>query len=155
MFNIDTIMTTDLVTVPPTASLADARELMHSHRIHHLPVVESDGRLVGLVTLTDVLAATDSKLRNEDSRIRATDITLREVMVTDVATVSESASLRQAALFIEKYKIGCLPVVSDGKLKGIITDSDFVAVAINLLEQLEESELDDVEDEDIDEAGAA
>ena len=154
MFNIDPTMTTDLITIPPTASLADARELMHEHRIHHLPVVESDGHLIGLVTLTDVLAATDSKLRNEDSRIRATDITIREVMVTDVATVSESASLRQAALFIEKYKIGCLPVVSDGKLKGIITDSDFVAVAINLLEQLEESELDDVDDE-IDEAGVA
>ena len=110
---------------------------MHSHRIHHLPVVESDGHLTGLVTLTDVLAATDSKLRNEDSRIRASDIAISEVMVTDVATVSESASLRQAALFIEKYKIGCLPVVTDGKLKGIITESD-----------------DFDEDEDI-EAGAA
>lgn len=147
MFTIEAIMTTDVVTIPPTASLADARELMHQHRFHHLPVVESDGKLVGLMTLSDVLAASDSSLRNDDSRIRAADITLREVMVTDIATVNESASLRQAALFIEKYKIGCLPVLSDGKLKGIITDSDFVAVAINLLEQLEETEPDD-DDED-------
>ena len=147
MFNIDTIMTTDVVTVPPTASLADARELMHEHRIHHLPVVNADNALIGLVTLTDVLAASDSSLRNDDSRIHAADITLTEAMVTDVATVSSAASVRQAALFIEKHKIGCLPVVDNGKLTGIITDSDFVAVAINLLEQLEESEPDDELDE--------
>jgi CBS domain-containing protein len=64
-------------------------------------------------------------------------------MVTDVATVDEHASLRQAALFLEKHRIGCLPVVTDGMLKGIITETDFVAVAINLLEQLEETEPDD------------
>lgn len=60
--------------------------------------------------------------------------------MTGVATVDERASLRQAALFLEQHKIGCLPVVSDGKLRGIITDTDFVGVAINLLEQLEEAE---------------
>jgi CBS domain-containing protein len=61
-------------------------------------------------------------------------------MVTDIATIDEHASLRQAALFLEKHMIGCLPVVTNGKLTGIITDSDFVAVAINLLEQIEEAE---------------
>ena len=49
-------------------------------------------------------------------------------------------SLRQAALFLERHKIGCLPVVTNGKLKGIITDTDFVGVAINLLEQIEDTE---------------
>ena len=61
-------------------------------------------------------------------------------MVTKVATVRENATLRQAALFLEKHRIGCLPVVTDGKLVGIITDTDFVGVAINLLEQIEELE---------------
>jgi CBS domain-containing protein len=65
-------------------------------------------------------------------------------MVTDVATVDRQASLRQAALFLEKHRIGCLPVMSESKLTGIITDTDFVGVAINLLEQIEETEpLDD------------
>ena len=148
MFSIDTIMSTDLITVEPSASLADARELMHSNRIHHLPVVIDDGSLVGLVTLTNVLAATDSFLRDDDSRIHASEIRIEDVMVTDLATVDENVSLRQAALFIEIHKIGCLPVVSKNKLKGIITDSDFVAIAINLLEQIEETEpvLDDLAD---------
>jgi CBS domain-containing protein len=140
MMALDMIMTTDLVTVRPEQDLARARELMHDRRIHHLPVVDDGGALVGLVTLTDVLAATDSFLRDPDNRMPASDITVDEVMVRDVATVDEHASLRQAALFLEKHRIGCLPVVTSGELRGIITDTDFVGVAINLLEQLEESE---------------
>lgn len=140
MFSIDAIMSTDLITIAPDSSLADARELMQSNRIHHLPVVVNGDELVGLVTLTNVLAATDSILRDDDTRIHARDIRIEDVMVKDLATVEEQASLRQAALFIEKHKIGCLPVLSEGKLRGIITDSDFVAVAINLLEQMEDSE---------------
>lgn len=151
MFSIDAIMSTELVTVAPTASLADARKLMQEHRIHHLPVVEKKNELVGLVTLTDVLRASDSTLRDDGERIHAAEIRITEVMVTDVATVSHDASLRQAALFLEKYRIGCLPVMSGSEMVGIITDSDFVAVAINLLEQLEESEPVDASYEDVDE----
>ena len=139
MFSIEAIMSTNLITVAPDATLAEARSLMHENRIHHIPVIEGD-RLVGLVTLTNVLAATDSFLREDDSRIHANDIGIKDAMVTDVATVDVNASLRHAALFLEKHKIGCLPVLDDGRLVGIITDTDFVAVAINLLEQIEETE---------------
>ena len=139
MFSIDAIMSTNLITVSPSATLAEARSLMHEHRIHHIPVVEDD-KIVGLVTLTNVLAATDSFLRDDTSRIHANEIGIEDAMVTDVATVDVNASLRHAALFLEKHKIGCLPVLNDDKLVGIITDTDFVAVAINLLEQIEETE---------------
>ena len=139
MFSIDAIMSTNLITVSPAATLAEARSLMHDNRIHHLPVVQGD-TLVGLITLTNVLAATDSFLRDDNSRIHANEIGIKDAMVTDVATVDINASLRHAALFLEKHKIGWLPVLDDEKLVGIITDTDFVAVAINLLEQLEESE---------------
>ena len=140
MFTLDAIMSTDLVTLAPSGTLAEARELMQEHRIHHIPVVDDSGDLVGLVTLTNVLAATDSVLRETDNRIHASDIRIEDVMVTEVATVDRNASLRQAALFLEKHRIGCLPVIEDGKLCGIITETDFVAVAINLLEQIEDSE---------------
>lgn len=113
---------------------------MHNNQIHHLPVVDKDYKLVGLVTLTNVLAATDSILRDPGSRLRASDIVIKDIMVTDVATVDKRVSMRQAALFLEKHRIGCLPVISAGKLHGIITDTDFVGVAINLLEQIEETE---------------
>jgi CBS domain-containing protein len=139
MFSIETIMSTDLITLPQMATLAEARTLMHTNRIHHLPIVEDD-KLVGLVTLTTVLAATDSFLRNSDNRIHAAEVLVEDIMLTDIATVDEHASLRQAALFIEKHQIGCLPIVTEGKLRGIITDTDFVGVAINLLELAEETE---------------
>jgi len=65
MFSIECIMSTDLVTLSPTSTVADARALMHEHRIHHLPIVTDDETLVGLLSLTDVLMATDSKLRSD------------------------------------------------------------------------------------------
>jgi len=151
MFTIEAIMSTNLITLPANATLAEARALMHENRIHHIPVVKGD-KLIGLITLTDVLAATDSFLREDNTRIHADSISIEETMVTDIMTVDVHASLRQAALFIERHKIGCLPVLDNEKLVGIITDTDFVAVAINLLEQLEESEPldDDFDYEDVD-----
>ena len=150
MFSIEAIMSTNLITVSPSATLAEARSLMHEHRIHHIPVMDGD-KIVGLITLTNVLAATDSFLRDDGTRIHADEIGIGDAMVTDLATVDVNASLRHAALFLEKHKIGCLPVLDGETLVGIITDTDFVAVAINLLEQIEESEpvMDDYEDVDV------
>lgn len=144
MFSIEAIMSTDLITLAPDDTVAQARTLMHNNRIHHLPVVDEDN-LVGLITLTNVLAATDSYLRDPENRIHANEVLVKDAMVTDIATIDEHASLRQAALFIEKHQIGCLPIVTKGKLRGIITDTDFVGVAINLLELAEETEPVDAE----------
>ncbi len=140
MMSLDVVMSTDLKTVSPQDSLASVRTIMHENRIHHVPVVNDEYKLVGLVTLTDVLAATDSVLRDDESRLHAGEIKVEDIMVQNLATIDEHASLRQAALFLEKHRIGCLPVVTDGSLRGIVTDTDFVGVAINLLEQIEESE---------------
>jgi CBS domain-containing protein len=149
MMNLDMIMSTNLITISPKDNLAKARELMHDNSIHHLPVCV-DKELVGLVTLTNVLAATDSILRDPDSRLHAKEILIEDMMVKDIATVDENASLRQAALFLEKHRIGCLPIVTDGNLHGIVTDTDFVGVAINLLEQIEDTE--PVDESSMDEA---
>jgi CBS domain-containing protein len=140
MMSLDMIMSTDLKTVSPIDSLAAVRTIMQENRIHHVPVVNKEDELVGLVTLSDVLAATDSILRDDESRLHATEIKVEDIMVRNLATIDENASLRQAALFLESHGIGCLPVVTDGNLRGIVTDTDFVGVAINLLEQIEESE---------------
>lgn len=140
MFSIDSVMSKELITALPSETLADARAKMQAYEIHHLPIVGDDGQLVGLLTLSKLLAATDSILRDQENRIHAREILIEDVMVTDLATIDEQADLRQAALFLEKHRIGCLPVVTKGELKGIITDTDFVAIAINLLEQIEDSE---------------
>lgn len=140
MFSLDVLMTTDLITISPEATLADARKLMKEHRIRHLPVVEGDRQLVGLLTQSDVLAATDSSLRDPENRMHAAEVRVSDVMITKIATIDSKASLRRAALFLESHRIGCLPVVTGERLVGIITDTDFVGIAINLLEQIEEME---------------
>ncbi len=140
MMNLEMIMSTDLTTLAPGDTLATARTIMHDKNIHHLPVLDENKNIVGLVTLSNVLAATDSILRDVENRIHASEIMVGDIMVRDIVTVTENASLRQAALFLEKHRIGCLPIVTDGELRGIVTDTDFVGVAINLLEQIEENE---------------
>ncbi len=148
---LETIMTTDVVTIGVDDNLESARKIMHDRRIRHLPVVDSESQLVGLITTTNVLAATDSFLRDDESKMHPDQIAVTDVMVSDVITVDEHAGVRQAAVFLEKHRIGCLPVVTDGELRGIVTETDFIGVAINLLEQIEETEpeLDDYDDVDV------
>ncbi len=140
MISIDEIMTTDLVTLTADDSLATAMKVMGERGIRHLPIVTDDGELHGLVTQSDVLAASASNLSGQVAERKPSEIRIGEFMTRDVATVDERASLRQAAIFLQKHKYGCLPIVTDGELHGIVTDTDFVGVAINLLEQLELTE---------------
>ena len=149
MMELDTIMTTEVITIGVDDNLNAARKIMHDKRIRHLPVVDADGQVAGLVTITDVLAATDSFLRDDDSKLHPEQIPVKDVMVSDVITVDEHAGIRQAAIFLEKHRIGCLPVVTDGKLRGIVTDTDFVGVAINVLEQMETAEDSEFEYEEV------
>ena len=140
MFQLDVIMTPDPVTVRPSDTLEHARSLMKQHRIRHLPVTRESGFLVGLVTQTDLLAAADSELRARDEQLEVNHFPVEDIMVTDLATVTPDSNLRQAAAYLERNRIGCLPVVYADRLVGIITDTDFVGVAINLLEQIEDNE---------------
>ena len=139
MFDLIEIMTTDVYTLAPENSLEDARKLMAEHNIHHIPIVDEDQHLKGLLSQRDVLAGADSVLlpHAEDSEAIESRIAISSLMTLDTITTDEHASLRGAALCMQQHRIGCLPVVRDGILIGIITDSDFVAVAINLMEQLE------------------
>ena len=125
------IMTTEPIVLMPTDSLVDASKIMHDKRIRHIPIVDNRGSLQGLITQRDLLAATS----DDQNSYHVGDIMRRKIR-----TISESSNMRNAALIMQQYKIGALPVLRDDKLVGIITDSDYVALAINLLEQLEENQ---------------
>ncbi len=144
MFTVEEIMSVGVQTLRPKNSLADAKGLMTKNGIHHIPIIDDAGEVVGLVTHRDVLSASESILKDDSATQNETEITIEEFMTNGVTTVDSRASLREAALFLQKHQYGCLPVVTDGQLKGIITDSDFVAVAIDLLEQAEEIEPDEI-----------
>ena len=149
MLSVAEIMTSDPYTLGPDDSLADARKLMAEHHIRHIPIIDGDGRLVGLVSQRDVLAAADSSVLPDQAAHAAEEryVALSAVMTSSVQTVDESASLRGTAMHLQQNRLGCMPVTSDDKLVGIITDSDFVSVAINLMEQLEENEPEEDFDE--------
>ncbi len=150
MLSVAEIMTREPYTQGPDDTQADARKLMAEHHIRHIPIVSGDSTLVGLVSQRDVLAAEDSSVLNEPGQpgSREAYVALSSIMTSPVQTVDEHAGLRGTAMHLQKNKMGCLPVLNEGRLVGIITDSDFVAIAINLMEQLEvgepeESEFDD------------
>lgn len=143
MITVADVMTTQIYTLRETDVIDTARQLMAERNIRHIPIVNEDGVLRGLVTHRDLLAASISDLIDVEEMERQrveTSTPLAQIMTTDISVVTENMNLREAALRLQNHKYGCLPVVSQGVLKGIITDSDFVAVAINLLEQLELAE---------------
>lgn len=144
MITVEEIMSTSLSTLTERDTLSDARKMMSEAGIHHVPIVNGDTHLVGLVSHRDVLAVSESKLSDDSLAQNPGTIGVGEFMTRDVATVDRRANLRQAAVYLQKHQYGCLPVVEDEKLIGIITDSDFVGVAINLLEQIEDLESDEL-----------
>ena len=146
MITAEEFMTSELCTMSETDSLNDARKVMTEKHIRHIPVTDDENRLIGIVTQRDILAATAPQSEGRENKTSGTDEAdsrLSDIMIKNVSVIDKTDSLRTAAMFMHSNKYGCLPVVSDGRLVGIITDSDFIAIAINLIEQadLNEEEL--------------
>jgi len=136
MISIDELMTQSPLTMAPEDSLELAGKLMKEHRIRHIPIVDADNKVLGLVTQRDLLAAAVADRFS---------YTTEDIMRRKVYTVQQQDNLRAAALLMQKHKIGSLLVVDDERLVGIITDSDYVELAVTLLEQLEELDPDELE----------
>jgi CBS domain-containing protein len=150
MIKIEELMTRNPHTLLRSHSLADAKNLMQEHDIRHVPVVDTDGVLLGVVSHRDLLAAQESTLNGEISENSYSLATpLQDAMKQNVMTVETNAGLKESAKYMQKHKVGCLPVVKNGKLVGIITDSDFVTIAINLLELQEEVEPSELDFDDL------
>jgi CBS domain-containing membrane protein len=130
------IMTWPVTALAPTDTLAFAEQLMNAERVRHFPVVDGDV-LVGLISHRDILAASISTLSNpsdEDDLEVKRRVHVSDVMRGDVETVSPDDEAVAAADKILTYKIGCLPVVDERhRLTGILTETDFVAIARALL----------------------
>jgi CBS domain-containing membrane protein len=138
MITVAEMMTTDVETLTTDANLADVQAVMRKFNCHHVPIVAGD-KLVGLVSQRDVLQVAESSL-GTSTPVSAESISVSDFMTEDVFSIQPQASLRKAAKHIRSKRYGCLPVVDGDKLVGVITDSDFVNIAIDLLEQVEDSE---------------
>lgn len=123
------LMTEKVFTLKPKDDLAALYDLMDSRHVRHVPIVDSDGELVGLVTDRDLSrtalgAVEELPLSVERDILRRRRI--RNIMATEPDSIEPDATLREAAEILLENKVGCLPVVEGLHLVGIITEADFV-----------------------------
>jgi CBS domain-containing protein len=129
-------MTPDPITASPDMTLPDALQLMAQHNIRRLPVVDR-GKLIGIVTRGDLRGAQPSQatsLSVFELHYLVGRITLEEIMTRNPLTVTETATIQEAARLMLQHKISGLPVLKQGKLVGIITESDIFRLVVRTWE---------------------
>jgi len=140
------IMSSPVITFFAEQTLPLAEDVMRLKHLRHLPVVDEDNRLVGLVSHRDLLRAQLSSITgfsDEERRARQADVQIQQIMVKDVWTVSADTRAVTAAQTLLDHKFGCLPVVdSDRRVIGIVTERDFLKFAIRTLDREALPEID-------------
>lgn len=131
-------MTADVVTVPPETPILEAQEIMRKHGVRRLPVVNKRGKLLGIITKSDILEASPSDattLSIWELNYLLARTTVEQIMVKaeDLIIVSPNDPIERAALLMRKHKVGGLPVIEGTQLVGIITESDIFEVLLKLL----------------------
>jgi CBS domain-containing protein len=127
-------MSTDVFVLYADDSLLIAEELMQWKRIRHVPVVDGESNVQGLITHRDILRAsisTIAELSSGEHRAVQAGIMLQEIMCTDVLTVGPDADIKDAARVMLEEKIGCLLVVQERQLVGILTEADFLKYVLD------------------------
>jgi CBS domain-containing membrane protein len=132
---VSELMSRELITLRRDESLNLAERVMQLGRVRHLPVVDGE-HLVGLITHRDLLRAQVSALaqitKDERDEIH-TSIRAEDIMIQDVHTVGPDDAAVDAARLMIRKKVGCVPVVDEGRLVGILTEADFLELAIRAL----------------------
>ena len=132
---VDRRMTRNPITVPPGTAVTEARQIMQREKIHRLPVVDKHHKLVGIVTEKDLLYASPSPATSLDVYEVAhllSKLTVEKVMTRKVITISEDTTVEDAARVMADNNIGGLPILRNGIITGIITESDLFRLFIEL-----------------------
>lgn len=122
---IKSLMIHDPITVTEKTSIQEAIELMKEGRFRHLPIVSKNKKLKGFITLTD--------LKQGLIPAMVGDLALTDIMISDPITVDPDDDLETAAVLIYEHKIGGMPVVKNGVVVGIITESDILRAFIDMM----------------------
>ena len=130
------VMTPDPVTVSPEDSLMRGLEVMRKRGIRRMPVVVA-GNLVGLLAEGDLKRAQPSTLSDSQEEFNRVmeETPISRIMIANPITVNEGTPLLEAAHTLHNTKFGALPVLRDGQLVGIVTDSDLIGCLADLLRQ--------------------
>ncbi|TFH43110.1 MAG: CBS domain-containing protein [Lysobacterales bacterium] len=128
-FLVEDVMSTDVFTLGRNDTLSIADDLMKQQRIRHLPVLDSDGVLCGILSQRDLfrgmlLRSLGYGERAEQKMLDS--LSVKDAMHEDVVTITPKSTLSDAANLMLSKKIGCLPVVEGERLVGMISEADFV-----------------------------
>jgi len=128
------IMMGSPVTLKPDETLDLANDVISLGRIRHIPIVE-DGRLVGLLSERDMMGATTTTifgLKRKSKSALLKSVLIKDVMKKKVVTVKPDTPIKDAAHLMKEKKIGCVPVVDEGALVGLVTTTDILRYVENL-----------------------
>ncbi|UCG06981.1 MAG: CBS domain-containing protein [Desulfobacterales bacterium] len=131
-------MTRRVITVGQEASIFEAQELMAKNNIRHLPVVDQDNRLIGIVTDRDIRSALPysyfKKSFSEIEKAKLSKLKVQDIMSKEPVSISPTYTIPDALLIIQNSKVGALPVIDeDRKVTGIISVRDLLRAFINVL----------------------
>lgn len=138
MLKVKDIMTTEVFVLNSSHTLELVRSLMRIKHVRHVPIVDPDNTFVGLITHRDLLAQTISHLADvDDDEQEYLDrhIHIMNIMKTDILAVDQEMDVCTAITQLLENKYGCLPVVENGKLVGIVTEADFLELTLSLLQK--------------------
>ena len=128
-------MTHNPITITPDIPIAEALEWMRREKVRRFPVVDKKGKLLGIVTRSDLLHASPSSVMSLnvwEVTYLLSQVTVKEVMTKRVITICEDCPLEEAARIMADNKIGGLPVMRDDMVVGIITESDLFKVFLEV-----------------------
>ncbi|ADU61181.1 MAG: CBS and ACT domain-containing protein [Pseudodesulfovibrio sp.] len=129
-------MTENVVTITPERSMMKASKLMKDHGISRLPVVDESGRIAGIVSDRDIKDASPSKATTLDMHelyYLLSEVKIKDIMTKKVTTIRDDETVEKAAVLMLEGNFGGLPVVDgDGKVVGIITDTDIFKVLVEI-----------------------
>ncbi len=131
-------MSTDLITAPPELKLSEAREIMRSRGIRHLPVVDAQNKLLGIVTDRDMRDAMPSKLLAkgdfEAMLEKVMHHPIEDIMTRDPVTIYVYYTIQDTLLIMRSHKVGAVPVIDDeGCLKGILSTRDLLRAFVDVM----------------------
>jgi acetoin utilization protein AcuB len=126
-------MTADVIVAAPDTTIAGALNLCRRHRIRHLPVLDGD-RVAGLVTDRELRLAMPPIWADQHDELRALlhEKHVGEVMIREIVTVAPDTSVEDAAKLLYTHRLCCLPVLEDGRLVGILTETDVLRAFVEL-----------------------
>ena len=127
---VEEIMKRKVITLKPTNTIFEAMEIMSQKRIRHLPVVDENNSLIGLISDRDIRDASPSIFRKEDES--EYQKTIDTIMITNLITGSPLDFIEEVAAIFYDYRIGCLPILSGDELVGIVTETDLLYTFVQL-----------------------